>query len=127
VGFVHLAWGEPEVEFALAHAGAELDLRPALAELYRGLRAADGSAEGAQLEALLAGNGTHPRSPAMAARLLTVLRELELASYDAGRCTLVGADRVELERSATYAACQEQLEGARRYLAGAAQALPAAA
>jgi single-stranded-DNA-specific exonuclease len=126
-GFVHLAWGEPEVEFALAHAGAELDLRPALAELYRGLRDADGSAEGAQLEVLLAGSGAHPRSPAMAARLLTVLLELELASYDAGRCTLLGADRVELERSAIYVACQQQLEGARRYLAGAVQPVPAAA
>ena len=126
-GFVHLAWGEPEIEFALAHAGAELDLRPALAEIYRGLRDGDGSAEGARLEALLAGSGTHPRSPAMAARMLTVLRELGLASYDAGRCTLLSADRVELERSPTYAASREQLDHARRYLAGAVQPLPAAA
>jgi hypothetical protein len=126
-GFAHLAWGEPEIEFALAHAGAELDLRPALAEVYRGLRDADGSAEGARLEALLAGSGTHPRSPAMAARMLTVLRELGLASYGAGRCTLLGADRVELAGSPTYPAGQARLETARRYLAGAVQPLPAAA
>jgi single-stranded-DNA-specific exonuclease len=126
-GFVHLAWGEPEVEFALAHAQAELDLRPALAELYRGLRAADGAAAGPQLEALLAGSGGHPRSPAMAARMLTVLHELGLASYADGRCTLIAGHRVELERSATYGACQKLLDGARRYLATAAEPLPAAA
>jgi single-stranded-DNA-specific exonuclease len=126
-GFVHLAWGEPEVDFALAHAHAELDLRPALAQLYRGLRDAAGVAAGAQLEALLTGSGAHPRSPVMAARLLTVLHELGLASYENGRCTLVGTDRVELGRSPTYAACQDLLEGARRYLAGAVQPLPAAA
>jgi hypothetical protein len=124
---VHLAWGEPEVEFALAHAHAELDLRPALAEVYRGLRDLDSAAEGQQLEALLAGTGTHPRSPTMAARMLTVLRELGLASYESGRCTLVGADRVELERSPTYAVSQELLDGARRYLATAVEPLPAAA
>jgi single-stranded-DNA-specific exonuclease len=127
-GFVHLAWGEPEVEFALGHAQAELDLRPALAELYRAVRAAEGAAVGPQLEALLAGGGAHPRSPAMAARLLTVLSELGLASYADGRCVLApGAERVELERSPTYIACQDQLEGARRYLATAVEPLPAAA
>jgi single-stranded-DNA-specific exonuclease len=127
-GFAHLAWGEPEVEFALGHAQAELDLRPALAELYRAVRDAEGSADGPQLEALLAGRGTHPRSPAMAARLLTVLSELGLASYAEGRCVLAaGAERVQLERSPTYTACLEQLEAARRYLATAVQPLPAAA
>jgi single-stranded-DNA-specific exonuclease len=127
-GFVHLAWGEQEVDFALAHAQAELDLRPALAELYRAVRNEEGSADGPQLEALLAGSGTHPRSPAMAARMLTVLRELGLASYAEGRCALAsGADRVELQRSPTYVACQELLAGARSYLATAGRPLPAAA
>jgi single-stranded-DNA-specific exonuclease len=127
-GFAHLAWGEPEVEFALAHAQAELDLRPALAELYRAVRDEEGSADGPQLEALLAGSGTHPRSPVMAARMLTVLRELGLASYAEGRCALAsGADRVELQRSPTYVACQELLAGARSYLATAGRPLPAAA
>ena len=99
-----------------------------LAELYRAVRAAEGTAGGPELEALLAGVGAHPRSPVMAARMLTVLHELGLASYADGRCVLgPGAERVELERSATYAACQELLAGARRYLAGAVQPLPVAA
>ena len=126
-GFAYLAWGEPEVEFALAHARAELDLRPALAELYRALRDLGGTAAGAQLEALLSGTGAHPRSPAMAARMLTVFRELNLASYEDGRCTLAGAGRVELERSPTYAACQTLLDDARSYLATSVPRLPAAA
>ena len=57
----------------------------------------------------------------------TVLHELGLASYADGRCTVIAGERVELERSATYGACQKLLDGARRYLATAAEPLPAAA
>ena len=125
-GLVHLAWGEPEIAFALAHEQAELDLRPQLAELYRALRDAGDAPSGDELEALLVGRGTHPRSPALCARLIAVLGELGLASFDGRRCTLIETGRVELERSATYVRCQERLAAARRQLA-APVALPAAA
>jgi hypothetical protein len=126
-GFAHLAWGEPEVEFALACAQAELDLRPPLAELYRGLRDAGGAVAGEELAALLAGAGAHPRSPSAAARMLTVLLELGLVTYENERCTLAEPGRVELERSPTYVRCQANLDEARRYLTGAAAPLPVAA
>ena len=118
--------GEPEIAFALAHEQAELDLRPALVELYRALREAGGAPSGDEVEALLVGRGAHPRPPALCARLIAVLDELGLASFDARRCTLIEAGRVELERSATYVRCQERLAAVRRHLA-APVALPAAA
>ena len=37
-GFAHLAWGQAEIEFALAAARAGLDLRPALVGVFRALR-----------------------------------------------------------------------------------------
>ena len=126
-GFAHLAWGQAEIEFTLALAQAELDLRPPLAELYRGLRAAGGAAGDDELRRLLAGGGVHPRSPALCARMIAVMDELGLASYEGRRCTLVEAGGVELERSATYQRCQAELAEARRYLAAAVPAERAAA
>ena len=46
-GWTHLAWGGAELELARRVLAWELDLRPQLAELYRGLRAASGRAAGA--------------------------------------------------------------------------------
>jgi single-stranded-DNA-specific exonuclease len=126
-GFVHLAWGEPEVAFALAHEQAELDLRPPLAELYRALRAAGGALAEDELEALLVGSGRHPRSPALCARLIAVLDELGLATFEERRCTLADAGRVELDRSGTYMRCQKRFDAARRHLASVVPPLPAAA
>jgi single-stranded-DNA-specific exonuclease len=125
-GFVHLAWGEPEVAFALALAQAELDLRPPLTALYRALRDAQG-ASGEELEALLCGDGRYTRSPALCARLLRVLDELGLASYSDRSCTLVEGARAQLEMAPTYKRCQQQLGAARAYLATAMPAARAAA
>ena len=72
-GLVHLAWGEPEREFAMAHWRSQLDLRPPLIELWRAITAA-GALEGAELERMLTGRGCVPavgcalRPPAQGAR-----------------------------------------------------------
>jgi single-stranded-DNA-specific exonuclease len=128
---VHLAWGAPEAEFALALARFELDLRAPLAALYRGLRDGASVTEGEGLERLLRGDGAHPRSSEACALLLRVLVELELVEFDAERraCRVVaGGGRTQLERSPTYVAAMEALTGAERYLAdeGAAVAVRAA-
>jgi hypothetical protein len=121
-GMAHQVWGEPEVAFALAAAQAELDLRPALTELYRVLRE-PGESSGEDLRALLVGAGRYPRTSAHCARLMRVFTELGLIEYGERRCALVQGARAELERSPTYIRCQEQLTLVRRYLAAA---MPAA-
>jgi single-stranded-DNA-specific exonuclease len=125
-GFVHLVWGQPEVEFALALRTAELELRPALTELYRALRERDG-ADGEELRAVLCGSGRHPRRPAHCATLVRALCELGLAAYEARRLELVAGARAELESSPTYRRCQAELDTARRLLAAAIPAEPLAA
>lgn len=105
-GYAHLAWGPPEAAFALGVAQTELDLRPALADVYRGLRAAGGAA-GDGLATLLRGTARHPRSPAVCGRVLRVLAELGLLELDRDglRCQVVeGARRTELERSLAHRA-----------------------
>ena len=125
-GFAHLAWGEPEVGFALAAAQAELDLRPPLTAVYRALREAGGAA-GDELRALLLGDGRYPRSTALCARLLRVLLELGLAAYSDRRCTLVPGVRADLEAAPTYRRCQQQLGQVRSYLATATPSVRRAA
>jgi len=121
--FTHLAWGEPELGFAQDVLTRTHDLRPPLAKLFRALRDA-GPVAGDALGALLLADG---RSPRLAGRLLRVLDELELADVDAvDRRVAVraGAQRTELDRSATYRA------GAARLAEGSAwlsRSLPRAA
>ena len=119
-GFSHRAWGAAESEFALAVARAGLDLRPQLIGLYRALR--DRAAAGADLEALLRGEGVHPRSPEVAARMVRVLAELGLIAYEhdgAGHpaARVLDAPRTELERSAAYRAYMARLAAVERRLA----------
>ena len=129
---VHLTWGDAEREFALAVWRAQLDLRPALAEVFRGLRDS-GAAAGDRLEALLRGGGRYPRSPGWAGRLLRVLVELDLVEYTAvavggPSCRTRDAGQVELEHSAAYRACAERLEAVEHALgapAAATAAVPA--
>jgi len=121
--FAHLAWGGPELGFAQDVLTRTHDLRPPLTELFRALRDA-GPLAGDALGAVLLADG---RSPRLAGRLLRVLDELELADVDAvDRRVAVraGAQRTELDRSATYRA------GAARLAEGSAwlsRSLPRAA
>jgi single-stranded-DNA-specific exonuclease len=125
-GFAHIAWGEPEVAFALALAQAELDLRPPLTALYRALRDSSGAA-GDGLRDLLCGEGRYPRTPTVCARLLRVFLELGLASYEERRCTLIEDVRADLHTAPTYRQCQQRLAATRSYLATAMPAARAAA
>jgi single-stranded-DNA-specific exonuclease len=114
----HLAWGPAEAEFALLVYRAELDLRPALMAAYRALRALPGDAGGGVLRAALTGEGRYPRTPECCARLVAVLRELELVELDLERpsCRVWDGVRADLSRSGTYRACAERLAAAERAL-----------
>jgi single-stranded-DNA-specific exonuclease len=121
-GFAHMAWGAPEIDFARAVTRSALDLRPSLIGLYRALR--ERPVAGADLERVLRGDGTHPRPPELAARLVRVLRELGLVAYErdgAGHpaCRVLEAPRTELEKSAAYRAYAARLADAERRLADA--------
>ena len=113
--FTHLAWGEPELRFALHIHGRDHQLRDSLADCYRTLRAS-GEAVGETLEAAL--RGTVNRSPELAGRMLRVLTELGLVALDRPRraARLNGSGRVALEQSAAYRAYQERLKDGLRYL-----------
>jgi single-stranded-DNA-specific exonuclease len=117
-GFVHLAWGAPEAEFALAFWRAGLDLRPALAAVFRALRAV-GSCRGMELERILGGDGAHPRAPAACGRIVRVLAELGLVAVESGVepvLHVTDAPRTELERSGAYRAYAERLAEAEAWL-----------
>ena len=115
----HLAWGPAEAEFALAVAGAELDLRPALADAYRAMRALPDPHAPDALEAALRGAGRYPRTPSACARLVTVLSELKLIELDleSRSCRVLDAGRTDLERSAGYREARARLDATRRALA----------
>ncbi|HEV2769735.1 MAG TPA: single-stranded-DNA-specific exonuclease RecJ [Solirubrobacteraceae bacterium] len=113
----HLAWGEAELGFAAQIHERDHDLRVPLAALYRALRGTPG-AVGEQLEALLCGEGSQRRPPALAGRCLRVLSELELVHVDAveRRVELARAQRTALERSATFRAASRRREEGRAWL-----------
>jgi single-stranded-DNA-specific exonuclease len=114
-GFIHLAWGEPELRFAVHIHGREYQLRESLADCYRALRGGGGAA-GEELEAAL--RGTVARSAELAGRMLRVLTELDLVAIDraqrAVRLNLTG--RVALDQSPAYRAYQQRLQDGLRYL-----------
>ena len=113
----HLAWGEPELRFALHTHQQEFGLRTSLAGLYRVLRDL-GSAAGEGLEAALRGDAAQPRSPELAGRLLRVFLELGLVELDRQHASVgvrVGR-RAELEGSPAFCDYQRRLEDGQRYL-----------
>ncbi|MBA2506553.1 MAG: single-stranded-DNA-specific exonuclease RecJ [Thermoleophilaceae bacterium] len=104
---LHRAWGPVEVEFAAKVAQATLDLREPLKDVYRALSADEG------LQRALEGASAHRRSVALCARLLRVLCELDLVSYEAGALRLLDAAHTDLARSSTYASCRDRLRSVR--------------
>jgi single-stranded-DNA-specific exonuclease len=116
-GWAHLAWGDPELRFAQQITEREYGLRAPLAALYRALRDR-GGAEGEELEAVLRGEPSRPRSPALAGRLLRVLVELRLVSLDRDRpaVTVPAAERTALERSPAFRAYEQRREDALQFL-----------
>lgn len=119
--FAHLAWGPAELRFTQQIHESEHDLRAQLVPLYRALRE-HGGAAGGELEAMLRGDGLHPRSPATAARLVAILTELGLVSLDRElrALTVLDAARTTLERSATFRAAMLYDEDVRRWLTATA-------
>jgi single-stranded-DNA-specific exonuclease len=115
-GWTHLAWGTPELDFAVRIHEWDFDLREPLTALYRALRAA----EGACGEALLRGDGPQPRSAALAGRLVRVLRELGLIEIERGAEHILyvaeNPQRTRLESSAAFVAYQRRFEDGRQYL-----------
>ena len=107
----HLAWGPGEAEFALLVWRSELDLRPALVDAFRAVRALTPGAPPDQLERALRGNGRYPRTAELCARLLRVLSELRLVevALEEPACRVLPGERAELELSPTYRACHERL------------------
>ncbi|HEV2061264.1 MAG TPA: hypothetical protein VGR12_00315, partial [Solirubrobacteraceae bacterium] len=95
---IHLAFGEPEREFALRAHEHHFGLRESVAAVYRSLRA------GEPLERF---------DPAVAARALTVLEELGLVD---GLSVHPAPERTQLEASAAYRAYTLRLEDGRRWL-----------
>ncbi len=117
-GRAHLAWGEQELRFARRVHEWNFALRDPLAALYRALRGL-AHARGETFEAVLRGEGSQPRSAALAGRLVRVLSELDLVALDreGPALRLVGQPaRTALERSVAFRAYHRRLEDGRRYL-----------
>ena len=122
-GWTHLAWGEPELRFALRIHEWNFALRDPLEAVYRALRAGGWAAiRGEACEALLRGEGPQPRSAALAGRLVRVLTELELVDLDRDGPALRAVEapaRTALERSAAFRAYHRRLEDGLRFLSSA--------
>ncbi len=114
-GFMHLAWGQPELRFAVHIHGRDYQIRESLADCYRALRDRSGAA-GEELEEAL--RGKSERSAELAGRMLRVLTELDLVALDRTRraARLNGTGRVALDQSPAYRAYQQRLQDGLRYL-----------
>jgi single-stranded-DNA-specific exonuclease len=120
-GLAHLAWGEQECGFALAHWRSQLALRPALVECWRTLSTAQ-QWPTQKLQPALQGAGPYPRDGALCGRLLRVLHEIDLVDYDPGArsCRILTGRRTDLGRSPAYRAYAERFAAAEVYLSGPA-------
>jgi single-stranded-DNA-specific exonuclease len=119
-GFTHLTWGEAELRFAQQMHEFEYGLRNSLVALYRALRLCR-RAVGGELERMLRGETTPGRPPRLAARLVRVLSELELVSFDRDLPALAftGGAPTALERSPAYRVYAHRHEDGRRFLGSA--------
>jgi len=128
-GFLHLAWGAAEVEFALRAWEAQWPARPTLGGLYRRLTdlgGPDGRIEPEGSRAAIRGASARPRSPEVGGRLLRVLCELGLvapgsrptgnASGAPGALRVVSSEGTDLARSPAFTAYRARCEEGRRYL-----------
>ena len=117
--YIHLAWGEAELRFALQMHELEYGLRASLATLYRGIRAR-GRVAGGELEQLLRAEGRHGLPARVAGRLVRILTELQLVSLDRLAPALLMASEAPtaLERSPAYRAYQQRYEDGHRFLSG---------
>jgi len=124
-GYTQLAWGVAELRFSQQIYEQEYSLRGSLTDLYRALRGS-GQAAGTELEVLLRGDGRWPRGAELAARLIRVLTELELASFDAEgrRLQLVNGEPTKLECSTAYRLYTKINEDGQRFLSSSTPPQP---
>jgi hypothetical protein len=123
-GYLHLAWGDAEVELALRVHDSEWPLRQGLAATYRALREAatanGGAATAEPLVRALAGDGKHPRTPEQAARRARVLDELGLLRWHGSGTSrtlgVVSSEGQDLERSEAFRAYRARHEEGKRFL-----------
>ena len=116
-GFTHEAWGEAELRFAQQMHDLEYSLRSSLVALYRSLRLRQ-PAVGADLERLLRGDASPGRAARLAGRLVRVLSELGLASFDRDlpALALTGGAQTALEQSPAYRVYTHRHEDGKRFL-----------
>ena len=123
-GFLHLAWGRPEIELALRVHDSQWPLRPALAAAFRSLRdaCAAGGDElgGEELRVALSGGEGRHRSATVAARGARVLAELGLVGWNGSGTTrtlgVVSSEAKDLERSGSFTAYRARHEEGKRFL-----------
>jgi single-stranded-DNA-specific exonuclease len=124
-GYLHRAWGELEVRFALRALEAQLAQRGELVGVFRDLRDAGADLAGEELRRALQGSGPHPRGPDAAARCFRVLTELELVqgrpACGDGSVGVVSSEETELERSTAFVAYSARYQEGRQYLEGRKQ------
>jgi single-stranded-DNA-specific exonuclease len=125
-GYIHLAWGPPELELTERLLDREWELRGAIAEIWRALAATGGEADGAHLRSALEGGSEYPRTPETAARCVRVLSDLGLVEWlpdrDPRALRVLSSERTDLGRSRAYAACLARHQEAIRFLQSRAQA-----
>jgi hypothetical protein len=111
-GYVHLCWTPSDVDFSLQVWRQALDLRPALAEVWRSLRELPETA-GESLATTLRGSARYPRCALLCGRLLRVLSELQLVEYerasDGASCRIIDARRTNLDSSPAYGEYRRRL------------------
>jgi single-stranded-DNA-specific exonuclease len=119
-GYLHLTWGREELAFAHWAHDAAWESRWAMRSIYRAIRERGGEARGAELIAVLGGEGQHPRTPEDAGRCVRVLAELELAAWEGGdgdrALRVVSSDQTDLERSSAYNSYRARHEEGRTFL-----------
>jgi single-stranded-DNA-specific exonuclease len=123
--YIHLVWGLAEADLAERLLDWEWNLRLAIGEIWRGLAAVDGEAQGLELRLLLAGELAYPRTPELAARCVRVLTELSLCEWlptgGGPALRVLSSERTDLGRSRAYADCVARHQEAIRFLRSKAQ------
>jgi single-stranded-DNA-specific exonuclease len=124
-GYVHLAWGSPELEVSERLLLRDWELRSTIGETWRRLGEAGGEAQGRHLRALLEGDSPYPRTPEVAARCIRVLDELGLCEWGpdgaGGALRVLSSERTDLARSRAYGACLARHQEAIKFLRSRAQ------
>ena len=125
--FLHLLWGQDEVEFSEKVAEQELGLRAPISTLYREMKSSEGSrvlqsSDATEMRKVFEGSGEHPKSPRLIGKCLRILSELDMVKVESicSRPRIALSDhgeiKSELESSATYATFRKLYNESSRFL-----------